>query len=307
MTPEVGRSFPAAAVPVAIGILTWRGYETTKACLESLRILEDWPIPTVVIDNGSGTGEGRRLAEEFGEPVETVEMDSDGGVPVGYNAAVRWASAKQAEHVLLLNNDTVITDPAMLRRLLQAAGPGIGVVGPLILDPDGSTFSAGGALSMTKGYSEHHKAPIDPDRPYDADWLDGPAMLMSLAAARAIGALAPEYFMYWEELDWCVRARRAGYRSVVQPSTSITHMRGTATESDFVRYQLARNRILFLRRNASAVENLTAQFWMSASLIRRLGPMPRARAFVRASLWNLRDAVRRRRWRLPADGPTIGH
>ena len=125
------------AFTVAIGILTWRGYDATRDCLNSLRILSQWPIPTVVVDNHSGTGEGARLAEEFGAPVEALTLPTNGGVPLGYNAAIRWASARGASHVLLLNNDVLATDPDMISELLRAAGDDVAATGPIVCDSDG--------------------------------------------------------------------------------------------------------------------------------------------------------------------------
>jgi GT2 family glycosyltransferase len=299
---------------IAIGVLTWRGYDATRACLESLRILGGWPIPTLIVDNDSGTGEGARLAAEFGAPIEALTLHENGGVPAGYNAAITWAANRGADFVLLLNNDTLITDPAMLKRLIEAIGNDVAVVGPIVRDPDGSLFSAGGFFSMRKGIGDHRKTPVMTDRPYASDWLDGPCLLVSLDAARRIGGLAPEYFLYWEELDWCVRARRAGYRCLVQPATAIVHGRTTREPSPHVRYLMLRNGILFMRRNGTAGENLTSFAWTVAARIPKLvaasvgrqGGIPVAvRVATRAIAWNMTDAIRRRRWRIPADGARI--
>ena len=301
------------APTIVIGILTWHGYDLTKACLESLKTLSDWPIPTLVVDNGSGTGEGVRLAQEFGPPVESIELAEDGGVPTGYNAAMRWASDRHADYVLLLNNDTIISDPAMIRLLAAAATDRVAAVGPIVRDPDGAVHSAGGFLRMWKARSDHFKEAQTPDRPYSAEWLDGPCLLVSVDAARRIGGLEPTYFLYWEELDWCVRARHAGYQCVVQPLTSITHARSSRDPSAEARYLMLRNQILFMRRNGSFSQNLTSFTWLILAripkqLVRSVGREglgTALRAASRGIAWNLALALRRRRWRLPADGPDI--
>lgn len=301
------------AAKVAIGVLTWRGYGASRACLESLRKLHDWPIRTLVVDNASGTGEGARLATEFGMPVEALTLEVNGGVPTGYNAAIRWAAKRGATHVLLLNNDVVITDPNLLARLLDATDADVAAVGPIVRDLDGTVFSAGGFLSSWKGVGDHWKVPRE-DRPYAADWLDGPCILVSIAAARRFGGLAPEFFMYWEEMDWCVRARRAGYRCLVQPSTSIVHTRSSREISSQMRYLMLRNGIMFSRRNATFRENVTSFAWLIAARIpktlvqsvgRQVGPYKTLQIAARAVWWNLIDAIRRRRWRLPSDGPGL--
>jgi GT2 family glycosyltransferase len=97
-----------SAHQLVISILTWRDQDATRACLESLRVLNDWPVPTLVVDNGSGTGEGALLAAEFGSPVEALELPDNGGVASGYNSGISWAAERGASHVLLLNNDATV-------------------------------------------------------------------------------------------------------------------------------------------------------------------------------------------------------
>ncbi len=299
---------------VAIGVLTWRGYDATRACLDSLRTLAAWPIPTVIVDSASGTGEGIRLATEFGTPVEAMTLRENGGVPAGYNAAISWAANRGATHVLLLNNDVLITDSNLLERLLEAADPDVATVGPIVHDMDGPIYSAGGLFDWTKGRSAHLTVPLHRDQAYEVEWLDGPCLLVSIPAAIRVGGLAPEYFMYWEELDWCVRAGRLGFRCLVQPKTSIVHLRSTRKPSMNVRYLMLRNGILFMRRNGSLRQNLTSLGWAvgykSVGLVVKRMRTPRAvpsavAAVWSAFAWNVRDARRRGRWRLPPDGPTL--
>jgi GT2 family glycosyltransferase len=303
-----------ASVHAAIAVLTWRGEAATRSCLDGLQRLRGWPIPTLIVDNASGTGEGTRLAAESGPSIESLTLVENGGVPAGYNAAIHWAMKRGVTHVLLLNNDVVITEADLLERLLEAAADDVAAVGPIVCDADGSIFSAGGVFDWTRGRSAHLRRPVRPDMAYDVDWLDGPCLLVSIAAALRVGGLAPEYFMYWEELDWCVRARTLGFHCLVQPRTSIVHLRGTRNPSMNVRYLMLRNGILFMRRNGSLRQNLTSLGWavgyksvgMIVKRIRTPQNVPRAVvAVVRAFAWNLRDALRQGRWRVPAEGPAL--
>jgi GT2 family glycosyltransferase len=299
---------------VVLAVVTWRAEALTRECLAGLTRLVDWPVPTLVVDNASGTGEGERLAAEFGEPVSALTRSVNDGVPGGYNAALEWAIEKGASHLLLLNNDVVVTDPRMLERLMAATGRDVAAVGPLVHDPNGAVFSAGGWVDWTRGRGRFWREPVAAE-PYEAEWLDGPCLLISTEAASKVGGLASEYFMYWEELDWAVRARRAGFRLLVQPATSITHIRSTRTASMRVRYLMLRNGILFMRRQGTASQNVTSLAWAifyksPGILIRCLG---RPRDLVRvpgtvgsAFWWNVADAIQCRRWLLPGDGPPLG-
>lgn len=301
---------------IVIGILTWNGYEFARACLESLTKLNGWPIPVVVVDNGSREPEGERLAREFGSPVEAVTLPENRLPAGGYNAVIRWAAERGASHILLLNNDTLITDPAMLDWLVAAASPDVAAVGPLVLNNDGSLFSAGGKLGRWTGRTDHlqrHQMPAA-DRPYEVPWIDGPCMLINIEAACKTGGLDPAFVSTWEELDWCVRARALGYRSVVEPRTTIRHNRGRTIPSRQREMYLLRNSILFTRRHAAWPQTVTAA--MSFALLtvpeqalRSLPSLSRTGVVVAntwaAVRWNVMDAIRRRAWHRPASGPKV--
>ena len=307
-----GQDGGAAAGHVVIGVLTWNGYELARACIASLSRLRQWPVPVVVVDNGSREPEGRRLADEFGPPVEAVTLPQNQLVAGGYNALIRWAAERGASHVLLLNNDTIVTDPAMLDRLIEAAVRTVAAAGPLVLNEDGSHFSGGGTLGRWTGRSGHlrrHEVPVN-DRPFEVPWIDGPCMLVNVEVACRIGGLDPVFVSTWEELDWCVRARRIGYRCLVEPRTTIRHLRGRTIPSDQSRKYLFRNSILFARRHGSWPQSATAvlafMFWTVPEHViftrPRIAVLRAAWAAVR---WNFRDAFRRRAWRREASGPDV--
>jgi len=164
------------------------------------------------------------------------------------------------------------------------------------------------------GRPHQRRRPLRTDAPYEAEWLDGPCMLVSVEAVRAIGGLAPEYFMYSEELDWGIRARRAGFRLLVEPRTSIRHDRSTRRPSMRVRELSLRNAVLFMRRNGSAAQNVTSLFWafiyrpiaMTLRCLGRPSDLLQVPGVVVAALrWNLQDARTRGSWRLPATGPDL--
>lgn len=301
---------------VVIGILTWNGYALARACLKSLSQLDGWPIRVVVLDNGSREPEGERLAAEFGPPVEAVTLPQNRLVAGGYNALIHAAAERVASHVLLLNDDTIITDPAMLDRLLAATGPDVAAVGPLVLNEDGSLFSAGGTLGRWSGRGGHlqqRDMPAD-DRPYQVSWIDGPCMLVSIRAACHIGGLDPTFVSTWEDLDWCIRARELDYRCLVEPRTSIRHLRGRTIPARQSQMYLLRNKILFARRHARWPETITAVVWMTLFTLPKQViqgfPSPSRTGQVVADAWaafrwNLVDAVRRKAWHRPASGPEV--
>jgi GT2 family glycosyltransferase len=297
---------------VVIGVLTWNGYELAKACIASLAGLRQWPIPLVVADNGSRMPEGERLADEFGPPVEALTLPANQLVAGGYNALIRWAAEHGASHVLLLNNDTLITDPLMLDRLMAAAGSDIAAVGPVVLNEDGSHFSGGGTLGRWTGRSGHLRHDEMPahDRSYEVPWIDGPCMLINIEIACLTRGFDPAFVSTWEELDWCIRARERGYKCIVEPRTSILHLRGRTIPSTESRMYLLRNAIFFARRHAGWARLITAMLAFAFLTVPEQTIFGRPRLDVlkaawAAVKWNLLDVARRRTWRREASGPEV--
>ena len=166
-----------------------------------------------------------------------------------------------ASYVLLLNNDTVV-DPDFLGELVKAAeaDPRIGFAGPKVFfydfmgRKDVISF-AGGLLDMRKGKSIHlGEKQVDGgqhDRQRDVDYVEGSCMLVRADVIKKIGMLDPAYFAYWEEMDWCVRGGRAGYRMIYVPGSKIWHKIGASSVGSSNVYLLTRNRFWFMRKYAS--------------------------------------------------------
>lgn len=310
MTSNESLADPAELV---VAILNWNGYALTRACLESLARLSRPAHRILVVDNGSAEPEAERLADEFGEAVEALSLPRNIGVGGGYNAAIRWARDRGAKHVLLLNNDTLVDDPLLARRLIDACGPGVFAVGPRVMEPNGRLFSAGGKLDWRTSQTSHRQADeiTSPTSPYPVAWIDGSCMLVSVAAACELQGFDEVFFLYWEEVDVCVRAWRHGLRCLIEPRATIVHMSSQTARPSQIDHLMLRNAILFMRRNGTRGQNalflLHLFFWriprFVARRIKHRGGVRESVGMVLRSLaWNLRDAARERGWRRRAGG-----
>ncbi|GIW19969.1 MAG: hypothetical protein KatS3mg065_0265 [Chloroflexota bacterium] len=289
---------------VAVAILNWNGFDLVKACIKSLTNLST-RHEVFVVDNGSEQPEVERLQTELG--VRVVALPRNGGVAYGYNAAIRHAHEQGYAYVLLLNNDTVVVDPAMLDVLLGAARKeAAAVTAPLILDPDGRIFSAGGVITWF-GAAVHLTAPRRTS-PYPVDWVDGSALLVDTRIAVESSLMVEDYFLYWEEVDWCWRLRRAGQRCIVAPATQIVHVRGATSTTEQTEYYWLRNGLLFHRLTGSWGQNARYLAWyilwtVPRYLVRqglmRCRPLTATRLLARAIAWNVADAMSRRSWLRP--------
>ena len=298
---------------LVIAILNWNGYALTRACIESLTRLSGPAHRVVIVDNGSAAPEAERLADEFGGRVEALTLSRNLGVGGGYNAGIRWARDRGAKYVLLLNNDTLVDDPLMTTRMIDACGPDVFAVGPLVREPSGRVWSAGGLLDWRTYQTGHLQADeiISPTSPYPVAWIDGSCMLVSVTAACELQGFDEIFFLYWEEVDVCVRAWRHGLRCLVDPRASIVHLVSQSARPSQVDHLMLRNAIQFMRRNGTRRQNagflLQLLCWRTplfvARRIKRGGGIGQSVGLaLRSIAWNLRDAIRERGWRRKAGG-----
>jgi GT2 family glycosyltransferase len=219
------------AQPVAVVVLSWNGKDDTLLCLSSLAGVDYAPLEVIVVDNGSSDGSPEAVEAEFPEAV-VIRMGRNAGFSGGVNAGIEAAIERGAAAVLLLNNDMVV-EPGFLGPLVDTLEPGVAAACSQILfaeSPDrvwyaGATFRPRHGRNV--GFGE---APLPASAPpYPVDCACGGAMLMSRAAIDEIGLFDEDLFAYREDLDWSLRAARAGRRVVVVPASIVRHRISAST------------------------------------------------------------------------------
>jgi GT2 family glycosyltransferase len=250
---------------VLIVILNWNGKADTTECLQSLERINYPNYHTVLVDNGSSDGSIEHFRTAFPD-LEIVDNGKNLGYAEGNNVGIRVAIERNAGYVLLLNNDVVV-DPDFLTELVSAAmsGSNIGFVGPKVYHYDRHGRKdvisfAGGRLCVWKGsarpigINETDRGQHDLTR--DVDYVEGSCILASVAALKRIGLLRPVFFTYWEDIDWCARGSRTGFRSVYAHRAMIWHKIGSYTREKSSRayYFYGRNVFVFLKNNGDLPE-----------------------------------------------------
>ena len=180
------------------------------------------------------------------------------GFAEGNNIAIRFTlEILKPAYVLLLNNDTVV-DPYFLNELIKAAksDPDLGILGPTIFDykPSGRVQSAGLKIIWNKGDVIDLAFEGDlPLSPQEVDAVTGCALLAKSELLSKIGLLNKNYFAYFEEVEWCVRAQRALYKIIYVPKGKVWHKGGATSNkiTGFALYQHTRNRFWFMKQHAS--------------------------------------------------------
>ena len=245
-------------------VLNHRHDEDTLRCVAALAQSDHPRLSMIVVDNGSGPDAVARLVEGL-EPTTSLILSPENiGYAAGNNLAIERALRLGADFVWLVNPDVVVT-PETLPVLIGAAGarPAAGIIGCQILEggsrPSRVLFNGGfvdwerGGAALHRNSGDVFDESADPGPVFDVDYVTGAAMLVRAGVFRSVGLIPEEYFLYFEETDFNLRATRAGWEVVVAPAAVAWHFKrstGKLPEPYYV-YYYVRNRIVFGSRYSS--------------------------------------------------------
>jgi GT2 family glycosyltransferase len=263
-------------------ILTWNRRDDVLRCAASLPRLTYPAVTPVVIDNASQDDTVAALRARHPE-LAILENATNRGYAGGNNAGIRWAFERGADYVQLINSDTEVT-PGLTGDLVRVAESDarIAVVGcrNLLMEDPGrlwgayNTVTYGPFLVRSDGAGSADGPAWQVER--DVDVVIGNGYLWRRAALERIGLLDESLFGYHEDVDWCERARRAGYRVVYAGTAAIIHRGGSSSRSGHARvfparYFLGRNAVRFVRRYAHPAQCARFVVLCTAALAGRTG------------------------------------
>ncbi len=292
-------------------VLNHNGRDWLPRCLESLLACTYAGLRIVLVDNAS-TDESVALARALSPRIEILTLGSNLGFCEGNNAGIDYALRQGADYVCLLNNDTY-TEPAWIDRLVEVAeaNPQIGVLGPVQLAYDGADFNTWTTTAVPHLLESLRRE----DRPgswCSVEWVEGSCLAARRAVFERIGRLDPIFFTFFEEFDFCRRARAAGFEIALVPSSKIHHYRGGSFGQPrhsrmrrflFLRnsmiynstdpaaslasnlWRLARNNATHLKSALSGSEDLALWFRASCAVLARLPALYRKWLADRRTLW----------------------
>jgi len=238
---------------VRIVIVNYRTADLAGECLRSIatQIALVPTLRTVVIDNASGDGSVEKIVEiikrqGWEDWASVLALQRNGGFAFGNNAGITNAlkSAPRVDYVMLLNPDTFVGQGA-IRALMDFmdSHPGAGIVGSRLENAQGEAEASAHNSPSPLGELESgarlgpvsrvlHRYRVSPpvrDTAHECDWVSGASLMIRRAVFEQIGLFDEGYFLYFEEVDFCMRARNAGWKIWFVPDSRVIHLEGAST------------------------------------------------------------------------------
>ena len=250
------------AYKISVITINYNGLNDTCELLDTLP-LDDPSLEVIVVDNASATDEASVIARRYPQ-VCVLRSERNLGFAGGNNLGIRAAHGR---YLLFLNNDTVLNvsgnrleTTAVFQPLIDRleSDATIGAVCPKIrFSWDDHPIQFAGYTPLTPitmrnraiGFGEPDHG--QHDTPHDTPYVHGAAMMVRREAIERAGLMPECFFLYYEELDWSMMLRRAGYTLWYEPAVTVYHKesRTTGQQSPLRTYYITRNRLLFVRRN----------------------------------------------------------
>ena len=249
---------------IAIVVLNWNGRDDTVDCIKSLREVDYDNFTIIVVDNASRDGSEEKIRRDFPE-IQFLQTGSNLGYAGGNNAGIKLALTLSVDFILLLNNDTVV-DKSIISAFVEESKNRNNkfILGAMIFfyDRPNILWHAGGSWCPATLSFKHlgfnctvEKFAIsDEGRLHNCDYVTGCALFVPASIFKEIGLLDEKFFLAYEEVDWCYRARKRGFECAVVPTAILWHKVSASfggAASPLVSYFNFRNKLLWAEKHCS--------------------------------------------------------
>lgn len=251
---------------LSIITINYNGLKDTSALIDTIPV--DSSTEVIVVDNASTNNEADILEQRYPH-IKVIRSEENLGFAGGNNLGIKAAHGK---YLYLINNDTEFKsfsiDPLIAR--LESSKK-IGMVCPKIrfFEPPCSIQFAGYTplskitlRNRSIGFGENDNRQYN--TAHATPYAHGAAMLIKKEAIEKVGLMPEDYFLYYEELDWSMMFRRAGYEIWYEPATEIFHKESQATgqNSPLRTFYITRNRLLFVKRNGRGLYKILSYIYI---------------------------------------------
>jgi GT2 family glycosyltransferase len=251
---------------VSLIIVNWNGIQDTIECLNSLASQYYSNLQTIVIDNGSIDQSIQILQQLFGEKITLISNKQNLGYAKGNNIGIQYALNHGAKYVVLLNNDTIVSDPQLISKLVLVFSNDdtIGLACPTIYYESQPTIPwyAGAKYSIWLVGGKHIQHVPQNNKIMDTGYATGCCLMINRNTLLRVGLLDEDFYIYEEDVDWSLRVKNAGLRVVYVPYASVLHKvsksatgaPGSGKYSPSIVYHIFRSRIIFIRKHGRPIQ-----------------------------------------------------
>ena len=245
---------------VGIVILNYNGSDDTLECIAGLHQYISGESEIIVVDNHSTKDNIDKLSALTQTNTTVIYHNENCGYAAGNNIGIRQALKRGCDYICVLNNDTVIEEDFLTPCITFLQDhPDAGFVGPAILDITGNRVqSTGGDIFIKKGRVTQKNNGVEygtlPEV-VECNYVGGACIVLRASAIDEVGLIPEQYFLFFEETEWCYRLKQKGYRNVILTTTYIRHKESASISKvgSLKDYLMARNRVVFVKRNTSPV------------------------------------------------------
>lgn len=243
---------------VGIILVNYNGEKYNEECINSILNSTYKNYEIIIVDNASTDNSVRRLQEKYSNEIILFENKKNEGFSEANNIGIEIAKNRGCEYILLLNNDTVISKDCIGKLINCSAQENNCIVSPKIYYYDNKDiiWSAGAKMLWKKGLaSQNGINTIDKgqyNKKLNVEFATGCCLLIPIEVIDSIGGLSTDYFLYYEDTDYCIRALNAGFKIIYEPEAILYHKVSASTggeESYMYIYYNTRNRLIFNKKH----------------------------------------------------------
>lgn len=287
---------------ISIVTVNYNHSDTTMELIESLEKISYPNIEIIVVDNASPNDDPQKMKAKYPRII-LVESVINYGFAGGNNLGIMRA---QGEFVLLLNNDVEV-EVDFLEPLVKKfqENPNLGAISPkirffhnknLIQYAGFTEINKWTIRNKTIGQDEIDGGQFDFDK--ETAYTHGAAMMVPMAVIQKVGMMSYEFFLYYEEADWCIRMRKAGYTMAFVHNSIVYHKGSVTTGNNSIlkTYYLSRNRLVFMRRNIhgfafafALIYQLLVAIGKNSIVLLLKGKPDLVKAYWDGVFWNLKN------------------
>ncbi len=266
-----------ASSSILVVVINWQQPDVTIECVKAVQAMSGPPTDLLLIDNGSGDDSVSRFERELPQ-AGLLRLPENVGFARAANRGLAQAVANGYSYALLLNNDA-FPAPDMLVHLLAETAVDIALLSPKIYyetPPTHIWFAGAKQHPIFLEMLQRGEGQIDGpawSQSRDVDYLLGTGLLVNLPLIEKVGCFDERYFMYYEDLDWSIRLRQAGYRLRLVADAHLYHrvsFSSGGSGSPIYRYHLARSSVIFFKRHAYLGKPLAIFVFRLGSALKRV-------------------------------------